>query len=214
MKWERIPLGPLQTNAYLLFNEGNDCIIFDPGSEGEKLIQHIELKKLKPLAVVLTHAHFDHIGAVEDVRTRFQIPVYIHKNEQDWLEDPALNGSQYFMAEKIKANKADHIIEKETLLTIGAFQFQIYETPGHSPGSVSYYCERVGAVFSGDALFKGSIGRTDLPGGNHQQLLQSIHQKLLTLPEETVVLSGHGPETTIMEEMETNPFLNGFSIDL
>jgi len=214
MNWIRIPLGPLQTNAYILTNEQNECLIFDPGSEGEKLVTKIEELKLKPLAILLTHAHFDHIGAVDIVREHFQVPVYIHENEKEWLKDPALNGSQFFMSQMITAKEADEIIKNEMSLTIGSFQFEVYETPGHSPGSISFYCEKAGAVFSGDALFKGSIGRTDLPGGNHQELLQSIHAKLLTLPEDTVVLSGHGPETTIIEEMETNPFLNGFSFGI
>jgi len=214
MNWIRIPLGPLQTNAYILINEQNECLIFDPGSEGEKLVTKIEELKLKPLAILLTHAHFDHIGAVDIVREHFQVPVYIHENEKEWLKDPALNGSQFFMSQMITAKEADEIIKNEMSLTIGSFQFEVYETPGHSPGSISFYCEKAGAVFSGDALFKGSIGRTDLPGGNHQELLQSVHAKLLTLPEDTVVLSGHGPETTIIEEMETNPFLNGFSFGI
>ncbi|WP_243290547.1 MBL fold metallo-hydrolase [Bacillus sp. FJAT-47783] len=212
MKWERIPLGPLQTNAYLLSNSNNECIIFDPGSEGEKLIHIIEQKKLSPIAILLTHAHFDHIGAVDGVRERFNIPVYVHEKEQGWLEDATLNGSQFFLADPVSVKKADKLISGEMKLDIGSFSFQVYETPGHSPGSVSYYCEKAGAVFSGDALFQGSIGRTDLPGGNHPQLIQSIHEKLLSLQEETVVLSGHGPETTIYDEMESNPFLNGFSL--
>lgn len=212
MKWERIPLGPLQTNAYLLSNSNNECIIFDPGSEGEKLIHRIEQKELTPLAILLTHAHFDHIGAVDEVRDRFNVPVYIHEKEQDWLEDASLNGSQFFIGDPISVKKADKLISNEKKLDIGSFSFQVFETPGHSPGSVSYFCEEAQAVFSGDALFNGSIGRTDLSGGNHQQLIQSIHEKLLSLREETVVLSGHGPETTICDEMESNPFLNGFSL--
>lgn len=211
MNFLRIPLGPLQTNAYILSNDKKECIIFDPGSEGQKLIQKITDQQLNPLAILLTHAHFDHIGAVDVVRDYFKIPVYIHENEKEWLKDPALNGSQFFMSEAIKAKEADEIIKNEMSLNFGSFRFEVYETPGHSPGSLSFYYEKAGAVFSGDALFKGSIGRTDLPGGDHKELLHSIHEKLLTLPEDTIVLSGHGPETTILEEMESNPFLNGFS---
>ncbi|KFZ43169.1 MBL fold metallo-hydrolase [Anoxybacillus flavithermus] len=210
MKWERIPLGPLQTNAYVLVHENGTCLIFDPGSEGEKLIQHIEANGWTPLAVLLTHAHFDHIGAVDDVRNHWSIPVYVHKKEQHWLTDPMKNGSLLFMGETITVNEADVLLEEEQTLTIGDFSLQVIETPGHSPGSVSYYVEDAQAIVSGDVLFLGSIGRTDLPGGNYEQLLQSIHRQLLVLPEETVVLCGHGPETTIGTEMDTNPFLNGF----
>ncbi|SFA42084.1 Glyoxylase, beta-lactamase superfamily II [Anoxybacillus pushchinoensis] len=210
MKWNRIPLGPLQTNAYVLVHEDQTCLVFDPGDEGEKLIEYITANGWTPLAVLLTHAHFDHIGAVDDIRKRWSIPVYVHKQEQHWLTDPMKNGSLLFMREAITVNEADVLLEGEQTLTIGAFSLQVFETPGHSPGSVSYYVEKAHAVVSGDVLFLGSIGRTDLPGGDYEQLLQSIHRHLLVLPEETVVLCGHGPETTIGAEMDTNPFLNRF----
>lgn len=208
MKWQRIPLGPLQTNSYLLYDESKQCIIFDPGSEGARLNKIIKDKQLTPLAILLTHAHFDHIGAVDDVREKWDIPVYIHKREKLWLEDPSLNGSSHFLqGDLISARPADHLLGEEGKLTIGPFTFEVFETPGHSPGSVSFYLASIGVVFSGDALFYGSIGRTDLRGGNHEQLLTSIRTRLLTLPEDTIVLSGHGPETLIEQEMKHNPFL-------
>jgi hydroxyacylglutathione hydrolase len=211
MKWYQLPLGALQTNCYIIEGPEQSCIIFDPGSEGKKLIKWLTKRELKPLAIFLTHAHFDHIGAVDAVRENYNIPVYVHEEEEDWLPDPALNGSKYFaMQELLKVKKADFIIKNEKAMKVGGFEFSILETPGHSPGSVSYYFKEDGFVVSGDALFKSSIGRTDLPGGNHKQLIKSIHEKLLFLPEETEVLSGHGPITTIGEEMDNNPFLNGF----
>ncbi|MDZ5471011.1 MBL fold metallo-hydrolase (plasmid) [Bacillus sp. 31A1R] len=210
MNWEQIPLGPLQTNCYLLVDSNQSCLIVDPGEEGKKLIAHIQKRKLKPQAIVLTHAHFDHIGAIDDVRDHYQIPVYVHEKEAKWLIDPTLNGSQFFMMGPIKMRPAEHFLKGEGQVTVGNFSFEVYETPGHSPGSVSLYFKEAGLVVAGDALFQGSIGRTDLPGGNHEQLIKSIHDKLLVLPEETQVLSGHGGITTIGEEMDTNPFLNGF----
>ncbi|WP_449536969.1 MBL fold metallo-hydrolase [Ferdinandcohnia sp. Marseille-Q9671] len=211
MKWQRIPLGPLQTNAYILANSKKDCVIFDPGGDGQKLIALLRKQALTPIAVLLTHAHFDHIGAVDDVCTNWDVPVYIHDKEKNWLKDPALNGSSFFIPGHETSSKVEAtVLPKEGAFTVGAFTFDLLHTPGHSPGSVSYYCKELGVVFSGDALFSGSIGRTDLPGGNHDQLLDSIHKKLLTLPEETIVLSGHGPESTIEAEMDHNPFLNGF----
>ncbi|WP_409301669.1 MBL fold metallo-hydrolase [Peribacillus sp. SCS-155] len=211
MKWKQMPLGPLQTNCYIVENSQNECIIFDPGEESAKIIQHIQTKKLKPLAILLTHAHFDHIGALDEVREFYNIPAYIHEREAKWLLDPSLNGSVRFtIGQPIKLKPAEHILGEEGILSVGSFTFKLLHTPGHSPGSVSYYIEQSGLLFSGDVLFKDSIGRTDLPGGNHDQLMKSIHDKVLTLPEDTIVLSGHGPVTTIMDEMDTNPFLNGF----
>ncbi|WP_078545693.1 MBL fold metallo-hydrolase [Litchfieldia alkalitelluris] len=211
MKWQRIPLGPLQTNAYLLSNDKKECVIFDPGGDASRLQSLIQKQQLKPVAILLTHAHFDHIGAVDSIRAAYNIPVYVHEKEKNWLKDASLNGSQFFIPDGgVSVNEADHLITKEGTFTVGSFSFTLFHTPGHSPGSISFYVKELEVVFSGDALFEGSIGRTDLPGGNHQQLITSIHEKLLTLPEETIVLSGHGGETTIGAEMDYNPFLNGF----
>ena len=211
MNWYPMPLGPLQTNCYLLSNKDGSCLIIDPGEESNKVIQYISEHRLKPLAILLTHAHFDHIGAVDQVREKFSLPVYVHKKEEKWLSDPGLNGSHsFFPGQQITAKPAEFLIRSEMELELGEFQIKVFETPGHSPGSVSFYFKDSGIVVSGDALFQASIGRTDLPGGNHDELLRSIHQKLLVLPEDTIVLPGHGPATTIEQEMDSNPFLNGF----
>ncbi|OZM57998.1 hypothetical protein CIB95_04665 [Lottiidibacillus patelloidae] len=213
MKWERMPLGPIETNCYIVWNEGNknEALIIDPGGDANKLSQWIESNTIQPIAILLTHTHFDHIGAVDDIRKKYSIPVYVHKEEEHWLNNPEMNGSaKYPMIPDLFVNKADKIIAGEKKMTIGSFTFEVLETPGHSPGSISFYFEEASIVFSGDALFLGSIGRTDLFGGNHQQLLHSIHNKLLPLPEETKVASGHGNLTTIAREMDSNPFLNGF----
>ena len=211
MKWEQLPLGPLQTNCYLIINSENSCLIIDPGEEGSKLINEIEKKNLKPQAILLTHAHFDHIGAVDVIREKYAIPVYIHENEADWLTNPSLNGSTLFFAGQISLKPSgSHLIAGEKKMTIGDFDFEVLETPGHSPGSVSYYFKEGDFIASGDALFQGSIGRTDLNGGSCRSFINSIHNRLLVLPENTVVLPGHGPTTTIRREMDSNPFLNGF----
>jgi len=211
MKWQQFPLGALQTNCYIVEGSNRSCLIVDPGDEGKKLTNLLNTRKLKPIAILLTHAHFDHIGAVDLIRNHYNIPVYVHKQEENWLGDPALNGSEFFrLMEPVKANPADHVIRQEGEMKIGEFEFRIFHTPGHSPGSISFYFEGDGFIISGDTLFQSSIGRTDLPGGNQTQLLKSIHDKLLTLPEDTYVLPGHGPVTTIVDEMDSNPFLNGF----
>ncbi len=210
MEWYQLPLGPLQTNCYVLSNRNNSCLIIDPGEEAEKVFRYLNQKKLKPAAILLTHAHFDHIGAVEPIRAKYSVPVYLHTQEKKWLTDPVLNGSRLFGMGEVKAEPADYLLSGNQDLSIGEFTFTVLETPGHSPGSISFYFQEAGLVASGDALFQGSIGRTDLPGGSHETLLKSIHKKLLVMPEETLVLSGHGPVTTIGQEMDSNPFLNGF----
>jgi hydroxyacylglutathione hydrolase len=210
MEWKQIPLGPLQTNAYVLYDEKKEAIIFDPGGEGEKLNKWLKSEGLKPIAILLTHAHFDHIGAVDEVREYWDVRVYIHKKEKGWLADPKKNGSALFMgSNSVKVKDADLLIKEEGKLDIGSFSFEVYETPGHSPGSVSYYLNKLGIVFSGDVLFAGGIGRTDLPGGSYETLMDSINNKLMELPGDTIVASGHGPLTRIGIEMDTNPFLSG-----
>lgn len=209
MNWKKIPLGLLQTNCYLLYNEDKECIIFDPGAEGEKLIAWLEQNELKPIAILLTHAHFDHIGAVDQVRDHFGIKVYIHELEADWLTDATLNGSVRYEMEPIQGKPADELLTGEGMLEVGPFTLQLFETPGHSPGSLSYYVKEVNAVFSGDALFSGGIGRTDLPGGDQDVLIESISSRLLTLPDDTTALPGHGLSITVSETKVNNPFFNG-----
>ena len=208
MKYYQLPLGSYAANCYILKNEENQCIINDPGDEGRKLVQFIKNEKLQPLAILLTHAHSDHIGAADDVRDAFHIPAYVHKNEEEWLYTPSLNGSD--MEEPFVQRKAEKIITEESTITIGDFTFEVLETPGHSPGSVSFYLRDEGYVFSGDVLFKRGIGRTDFVGGNMIDLRKSIQDKLLTLPVDTVVFPGHGPLTSIKDEMNNNPFIISF----
>jgi hydroxyacylglutathione hydrolase len=208
MKWTQLPLGPIQTNAYIIENDNREAIIVDPGEEFHKIKTFINEQRLNPVAVLLTHAHFDHIGALDEVRKEWQIPAFLHKNETDWITDPEKNGSLHFpLTKDLSLNPVEKVIEGPGPLTIQSFSFDVLETPGHSPGSVSFYLKDAGVVFSGDALFYGSIGRTDLYGGDSALLLKSIRSQLFTLPELTVVAPGHGFETTIKKEMESNPFL-------
>ncbi|MEK4229934.1 MBL fold metallo-hydrolase [Solibacillus sp. FSL H8-0538] len=206
-------LGPIQTNCYIVSNKNKDCLIFDPGEEAGRIIKEIRSKGLKPLAIFLTHAHFDHIGAVDAVRETFELPLYIHEKEVSWLSDPYKNGSGKY-AElpnyAVKEPEEAHIIRKEQVIELGDFKFSAVFTPGHSPGSISFIFEEDGFAIVGDTLFERSIGRTDLPGGSEKLLLQSIHDKLLSLPEDTIIYPGHGSYTTPATEMDTNPFLNGF----
>lgn len=211
LKITNYPLGPIQTNCYVIEDELRNCLIIDPGEEGAKLISQIEKANLKPLAILLTHGHFDHIGAVDTVRDHFKIPVYIHEKEQHTLTDPEQNGSTRYPGLPLVQNRAaDHLITTEGEMEIGPFKFEIRYTPGHSPGSVSFIFPEDSLAVVGDTLFQGSVGRTDLPGGDTETLLTSIHNKLLTLDAEFVIYPGHGPATNPAYEMDHNPFLNGF----
>ena len=205
------PLGPIQTNCYIIQDELNNCLIVDPGEEGPRLINEIKNAGLVPIAILLTHGHFDHIGAVDAVRDTFEVPVYIHESERDTLTDPEKNGStRYPGLPPVQNKEADHLITKEGIMEIGPFKFEVRHTPGHSIGSISFIFNEDLFAIVGDTLFRESIGRTDLPGGDTNTLLSSIHNKLLTLDEDFVMYPGHGPSTTPQFEMDRNPFLNGF----
>nr|WGD59478.1 MBL fold metallo-hydrolase [Bacillus velezensis] len=196
MKWRRMPADPIQANAYFLVSEDQSCLIFDPGGEADKINNYIKENNLKPLAILLTHAHFDHIGALDEVRDRWDVPVYLHKNEEKWLEDSSLNGSGILRGIAVTALLRRTAHRRRRHFGHQPFHLETLFTPGHSPGSVSYYVKDADLVISGDVLFQGGIGRTDLHGGSQDVLLDSIHQKLLTLPGHTLVLSGHGRKRT------------------
>ncbi|RNF41057.1 MBL fold metallo-hydrolase [Planococcus salinus] len=208
LKIDQLELGPVQTNCYIVSNSDKDCLIFDPGEESERIVALLQKKSLNPLAILLTHAHFDHIGAVDDLRERYSIPVYLHYLEREWLGLPNLNGSgKYAMLPDYRIKEADVLLNEERVLQIGPFEMELFHTPGHSPGSVSYSFGTEGFAVVGDTLFRGSIGRTDLIDGSEQKLLQSIRESLLTLPEQMVLFPGHGPDTTPQAEIAGNPFL-------
>lgn len=205
------PLGPIQTNCYILEDAKKNCLLFDPGEDGEALLSELRKLSLKPVAILLTHAHFDHIGAVEKIRTAFDIPVYLHVAEKKWLANPELNGSaKYPVLPDVICNPADVLLHDEKLLEVGPFKMETRHVPGHSPGSVCYIFEDEGFAIVGDTLFQGSVGRTDLPGGDTETLLKAIHEQLLTLDDEMLLYPGHGPATTPGIEKDQNPYLHGF----
>ncbi|MBO0600341.1 MBL fold metallo-hydrolase [Sporosarcina sp. E16_3] len=211
LKVNTYPLGPIQTNCYIISDESGNCLIMDPGEESGRIIIKVKSKELTPVAILLTHAHFDHIGAVDSIRDRYTIPVYIHEEEQEWLSDSRLNGSaKYPGLPDVRIRKADKVIRGEGMMNVGPFEFEVRHTPGHSPGSVSYIFGPSRFAIVGDTLFQQGVGRTDLPGGNTGILLTSIHDKLLSLDDDFIIYPGHGPSTTPEEEKDSNPFLNGF----
>ncbi|MEC3883098.1 MBL fold metallo-hydrolase [Halobacillus sp. HZG1] len=205
-KITRLPLGPIATNAYII-HENHKALVVDPGGDFEKLQNYLQERKLDVIAVLLTHAHFDHIGAVDAVRDAYEAPVYIHEKEAEWLGDPQKNGSALFGLGQITARPADYYFELGEM-QIGDFPFEVRHTPGHSPGSVSFVFRNQRLTIAGDTLFQRGIGRTDLPGGSREVLEKSIREQLFPLRNDMRIFPGHGQPTTIGEEREENPFLN------
>lgn len=207
MKVHSMSLGELGTNCYIVYNE-YDALIIDPGGDPEKVIDFLKFEDLKPQAILLTHAHFDHIGGVDDLRKHFNLDVYLHENEANWLEEPRLNRSTAFTRKEVRTARPDHLIQPGKM-KLSSFEFDVIHTPGHSPGSVSYLFVNEGFIISGDVLFQQGIGRTDLPGGSMAQLEKSIRQSLYLLDDNYIVYPGHGMHTTIGAEKRNNPFVPG-----
>ena len=209
MNIHNIVLGEMQTNAYVLTCDeaGGKCVIIDSGLQNSELISYLKERDLDPQAIILTHGHADHIVGVRDLRREFPgIKVVIHKNDAEMLTNPAMNLSA-LVGIKFKTAPADTIIECEQKISFAGIEFDVLETPGHTPGGICLYRRDDNVLFSGDSLFSGSVGRTDFPGGNHNRLISSIKEKLLVLPPATKVYPGHGYMTTISLEKESNPFL-------
>jgi hydroxyacylglutathione hydrolase len=208
MKIESFTLGPVETHAYLVYREENrKGVVIDPGIQPVAFVRRIQELDLEIEAICLTHAHFDHIGGVEEVREQTGAFVYLHHAEADWMMDPRKNGSAFWSGlQEVICRPADHFLQGGETLSLLGNQVQVIHTPGHSPGSVTYHWGPV--IFSGDVLFKDSIGRTDLPGGDYDTLMQSIHRHLMPMSETTRVLPGHGSETTIGREKKVNPLVS------
>lgn len=201
MNVHTLPLGPLQTNCYILF-KNNYALIIDPGNEAEKVKGFLVEHSLTPQAILLTHAHYDHIGAVDELRKYYNIDVYLHEAEPTWLSDPPYNSAGLFTP----TDEPDHLLT-EGDLTIGDFSFSVIHTPGHSPGSVSFIFHDEKKVFSGDVLFRFGVGRTDLYQSSPQDLVYSLREKLYKLPDDFTVYPGHGTTTYIGDEKRQNPYV-------
>ncbi|MEM7330489.1 MAG: MBL fold metallo-hydrolase [Chloroflexota bacterium] len=203
----QLPLGPLQTNCYLAAcDETNEAVVIDPSWNGRFIFETAQEKGWTISKILLTHAHFDHVGGLAELKQAVDAPVYIHPEAVDMLAN-ANQSAKFFNLELEQPPTPEKHLAEGDIIKVGNHELEVLFTPGHAPGHVSFYLAEQHVIFDGDVLFQQSIGRTDLPGGNMQLLLQMIEEKLLVLPDETAVLSGHGPATTIGQEKQWNPFL-------
>jgi glyoxylase-like metal-dependent hydrolase (beta-lactamase superfamily II) len=209
MKIDGFILGDFETNCYVVRAEesATDCLVIDIGFNPDELVGALAEKKQNPVAVVLTHGHADHIVGLDHVRQRFpRIKVYIHELDAPMLGDANANLSA-FVEGAYTAEPADVLLRDGDIVEEAGIRLEVLHTPGHTPGGICLYARQEGLVFVGDTLFADSVGRTDFPGGDMGQLIRSIKNKLLSLPDSTVAYPGHGSRTTIGRERRANPFL-------
>lgn len=202
-----LPVGLLQCNCSIFGDEQTlEAIVIDPGDEIDRIVAVLETHALKVKAIVVTHAHIDHVAGAHKLRAVTGAPVYLNEHDRELLE--ALDWqARWLGVETPPQTEVDTAAKDGTVLQLGRADFQVLETPGHTQGSISVYIPQERKIIAGDTLFRNSIGRTDLPGGDAHQILSSIKTRLFELPDETVVFPGHGPATTIGEEKAGNPFL-------
>ena len=204
---EVLPVGLLQCNCSIFGDETTrEALVIDPGDQIEDILQILKKHSLKVKAIVITHAHIDHIGGAAKLKAATGAPVYMNANDQELYDDLDVQASWLGMPEA-ERTEIDSAAKEGDSLTLGESAFHILHTPGHTQGSISIWIPTENKLVAGDTLFRDSIGRTDLPGGDSRQILRSIHTKLLILPETAVVIPGHGSNTTIGREKDRNPFL-------
>lgn len=205
MNFSVIVTGVLEENCYIVYDESGVCVIVDPGDDSETIADHIAENDLDPKAILLTHGHFDHTGAVVALKERYEdLPVYIHYDDRKLLTDPDQQGAFDFGVND--EFEADKFIEDGDTLCFGDLKIKVLHTPGHTKGSCCFICENT--MFSGDTLFRGSIGRVDLPGGSESAMMKTLKNVIAALPEELEVYPGHGEFTTIGEELAENPYIS------
>jgi len=210
IKIEKFVVNPLGENSLIVSDETGECIFIDPGffydEEKDEIRAYIADNKLNPVKITNTHCHFDHIMGVEFIREEYGIPLHAHADDAFWI-DRAVEQSSRFGFEIKPVQPIDAYLTENDKIKFGNTELDVIHVPGHTPGHVVFYNKEAEVLIAGDVLFYGSIGRTDLPGGNHNDLISNIKNKLFPLPDTTKVYCGHGPETTIGFEKSTNPFL-------
>jgi len=209
MQIARLVVGPLQVNCYIVYDDKTkEAMVIDPGDDAAEILGLIKSRGLAVRYIVNTHSHFDHVGANQALKDATGAELLIHEADSAMLGGTAKQARMFGMTAPTSPN-ADRYVKHGDVLTVGGQSFTVLHTPGHSTGGISLVGD--GVAFTGDSLFAGSIGRTDFPGGDLMTLITSIKTHLLSLPDDTVVLSGHGPQSTIGEERRENPFLNARS---
>ena len=203
----RLMVGPLQTNCYVLGCETTkEAAIIDPGGNADAILREIEQQDLTVTLIINTHAHVDHVSANAEIHEATEAPLAIHELDAPALADPVRSLS-LLMGSSEPSPAPDQLLKEGDQMEVGTVSLKVLHTPGHTPGSISLWSEEARVVFTGDALFHMGIGRTDFPGGSHDTLMQSIREKLFSLPGDATVYSGHGPATTIEQEKTSNPWL-------
>ncbi|OWO84223.1 hypothetical protein B5C26_04125 [Photorhabdus luminescens] len=208
MKYQIIPVTAFMQNCTLIWNEeSKEAAIVDPGGEAEKLIAEIERRGLKLTQVLLTHGHFDHVGATVEVAKHFNVPIYGPQQEDAFWIEGLQAQSRMFGIEECPSFEPDRWLNEGDELRVGGVDLSVLHCPGHTPGHVVFVNHEDKLIYMGDVLFKGGVGRSDFPRGNHQQLINSIKDKLLPLGDDYEFIPGHGPMSTLGYERQTNPFL-------
>lgn len=206
LRVEQYVVGSVQTNCYFAINENtSEVLIVDPGARAKRLAEIIDEEKLNPTAILLTHGHFDHAGGAAELAERYGIKVYAEEHERETLENPAINLSVW--EGRQLSYHVDVFLHDEQEIDLAGFHIRVLHTPGHTVGGCCYYFSYQNVVFSGDTLFAQSVGRTDFPKGSASALIRSIEEKLMPLPDETTVYTGHNEITTIGTERMYNPYL-------
>ena len=202
---EKLEVGPIMANCFIIGCErSKEAMVVDPGDDADRILMALAKKELKVKYLVNTHGHFDHVGGNKRMKEATGAPIAIHSGDEPMLTELSRSAAMFGLSAE-NSPPADTLLNDGDEISFGDLSFKVIHTPGHSPGGICLYTP--GHLFAGDTLFAGSIGRTDLPGGNYDTLISSIKSKLLSLPEDTVVHTGHGPETSIANEKRMNPFL-------
>ena len=212
MQIKSFVFNPFYENTYIISSQENNCFIFDPGCyedyEFAELKEYVHMNDLNVLAIINTHCHIDHVLGNDQLKFEYKVPLKIPTNEKEVFDSVPAYAPQWGMARYKHAEVDDFLIGGETLM-LDEIKMEMIEVPGHSPGHLMFYIQNEKVIIGGDVLFKESIGRTDLPGGNHEDLLRNIQDKVYVLPEDVEVFPGHGPSTTIGHEKKHNPFVRG-----